>query len=61
MKTMRLLIVLFLLPAAYGAAAPQAELWPRREAHNPASSTSVDHDDWGAFFDYEYDWSLNEP
>ena len=48
---MRLLIVLLLLSGAHVLAAPQAELWPRWEAHDPTSSTSVDHDDWGAFLD----------
>jgi hypothetical protein len=48
---MRLVLVLLLLVAAYGVAAPQAELWPRWEAHNPASSVRVDHADWGRFLD----------
>lgn len=32
-----------------GAAAPQAELWPRWEAHVPGATTTVDHRDWGVF------------
>ena len=32
-------------------AAPQAELWPRWEAHDSASSTVVDHSEWGLFLD----------
>ncbi|MFW5812572.1 MAG: DUF547 domain-containing protein, partial [Alkalispirochaetaceae bacterium] len=51
MKTVRLVLVLLLLVAAYGVAAPQAELWPRWEAHDPASSATVDHADWGEFLD----------
>jgi hypothetical protein len=31
--------------------APQAELWPRWEAHDPVSATRVDHDEWGRFLD----------
>ena len=38
--------------SAYGlSAAPQAELWPRWEAHDPDSSAVVDHSDWGVFLD----------
>jgi hypothetical protein len=33
------------------AAAPQAELWPRWEAHDPDSTAEIDHSDWGAFLD----------
>lgn len=51
MKTMRFVIVQFLLVAGYVVAAPQAELWPRWEAHNPASSITVEHGEWGAFLD----------
>lgn len=51
MKALRLAIVLFLLGAAYGVAAPQAELWPRWEAHNPSSSTTIDHEEWAGFID----------
>lgn len=29
--------------------APQAELWPRWEAHDPSSTETVDHSEWGAF------------
>jgi hypothetical protein len=42
---------LLLLPVAAASAAPQAELWPRWEAHNPASTEVVDHSDWQAFLD----------
>ncbi len=40
---------LTLLSAAPLAAAPQAELWPRWEAHDPASTVTIDHGEWGAF------------
>ena len=40
---------LTLLSAAPLVAAPQAELWPRWEAHNPASTQVVDHAPWGDF------------
>ena len=40
---------LTLLSAAPLIAAPQAELWPRWEAHDPDSTRVVDHDEWGAF------------
>jgi hypothetical protein len=32
-------------------AAPQAELWPRWEAHDPASAERVDHTSWGEFLE----------
>lgn len=47
-----LLSLSFLLPAAALQAAPQAELWPRWEAHNPDSTEVVDHSDWGAILDH---------
>ncbi len=51
--TGKLPVALVLLLVVFGGvvatAAPQAELWPRWEAHNPASTTVVDHSDWGAF------------
>lgn len=40
-----------LLPLAVTFAAPQAELWPRWEAHDPASTARVDHSAWAAFLD----------
>lgn len=39
------------LPAPVVEAAPQAELWPRWEAHDPASTRTVDHSAWGSFLD----------
>ena len=35
--------------AVFGA--PQAELWPRWQAHDPASTVRVDHSNWGRFLD----------
>lgn len=43
------LFVLGALPAL--RAAPQAELWPRWEAHDPSSSQTVDHSAFDAFLD----------
>lgn len=42
------LVVLFALAAAVStaAAAPKSDLWPRWEAHDPASTTVVDHTGW---------------
>jgi hypothetical protein len=37
--------------AATLAAAPQAELWPRWEEHDPRSTVSIDHADWGTFLE----------
>ena len=45
------LVVLMTLSAGIAVAAPQAELWPRWEAHDPASEQRIDHTDWGAFMD----------
>ncbi len=44
----------FLVAVAFGvtitvSAAPQAELWPRWEAHDAASTRTIDHTDWGDF------------
>ncbi len=39
-----------LVPAAL-TAAPQAELWPRWESHDPTSTIVVDHDLWQEFID----------
>ncbi len=33
------------------AAAPQAELWPRWEAHDPTNTERIDHGRWQAFLD----------
>ena len=38
-----------LLIASNLGAAPKADLWPRWEAHNPASSAVVDHSGWERF------------
>lgn len=44
---MRLLAVLFLLCfGVFAEAAPQAEKWPRWEAHDEASTAAIDHGDW---------------
>lgn len=42
---------LFVVVAAGAVAAPQAELWPRWEAHDPDSTKEVSHDEWGTFLD----------
>jgi hypothetical protein len=42
---------LLLLVAAALQAAPQAELWPRWEAHDPSSTEVVDHSDWASILD----------
>jgi len=45
-----LLLFCFLTITTVAAwAAPQAELWPRWEAHNAGSITTVDHSDWATF------------
>ena len=46
-----LLAVLLAVSASAATAAPQAELWPRWEAHDPASEQRIDHADWGVFLD----------
>jgi len=46
-----LVLILLVLPAAAALAAPQAELWPRWEAHDPASTERLDHSEWGVFLD----------
>ncbi len=38
-----------LLGAGGALAAPKAELWPRWETHDPASTAAVDHGAWGSF------------
>ena len=43
------LILLLSTTSLFGA--PQAELWPRWEAHDPASSQVVDHAAWGEILD----------
>ena len=42
---------LLLLPVAAALSAPQAELWPRWEAHDAASADVVDHSAWQSFLD----------
>lgn len=42
---------MLVIAAASLHAAPQAELWPRWEAHDPSSTQTVDHGEWGAFLD----------
>ncbi len=44
----------FLVAIAFGitavvSAAPQAELWPRWEAHDTTSTRTIDHSEWGDF------------
>ncbi len=46
-----ILATLLLLPVVAAPAAPQAELWPRWEAHDPTSTDVVDHSDWQSFLD----------
>ncbi len=38
-------------PALTAAAAPRADLWPRWQAHDPASTVAVDHTPWQRFLD----------
>ena len=47
----RLLLALVFVPSLAGAAlaAPQAELWARWTAHDPASKITVDHSTWDRF------------
>lgn len=49
--TIGLLVVLFAIAGASLHAAPQAELWPRWETHDPSSTQTVDHGEWSAFLD----------
>ncbi|AHC13912.1 DUF547 domain-containing protein [Salinispira pacifica] len=44
-----------LLVTAGLAAAPQAELWPRWEAHDPGSTQQLDHGQWDDFLDQNLD------
>ncbi|GAB5470073.1 MAG: DUF547 domain-containing protein [Rhodospirillales bacterium] len=39
------------LSPALALAAPRSELWPRWQAHDPASRVTVDHSTWAAFLD----------
>jgi Protein of unknown function, DUF547 len=41
--------LLFVLVGTPGHAAPRAEMWPRWEAHDPASVRHIDHREWEAF------------
>ncbi|MFW5782941.1 MAG: DUF547 domain-containing protein [bacterium] len=43
--------LLVVMATQTAVAAPQAELWPRWEAHDPASTQRVDHTAWGDFMD----------
>ncbi len=55
MKKMYLLVYLglliagFLIPTTPAYSAPQAELWPRWEQHNPGSTQIVNHSEWDWF------------
>lgn len=42
---------LFAFSFSVALAAPQAELWPRWEAHDPASTEVLDHAPWGRFLE----------
>ena len=46
-----LALALMLAPGASPAAAPKAELWERWTAHDPASSSTIDHRWWTGFID----------
>jgi hypothetical protein len=47
---LRITLFLLLMLAGWSAhGAPQAELWPRWEAHDPSSVEEVDHSRWGVF------------
>jgi hypothetical protein len=46
---MTLMVSIVVAAPVFGA--PQAELWERWEAHDPDSTISVDHADWGEFLD----------
>ncbi len=52
-QTPRALLLFGFLTLANVAAwaAPQAELWPRWEAHNPGSTETLDHSAWAAFLE----------
>ena len=45
------IIVVLVLAAAAANSAPQAELWPQWEEHNPGSVETVDHSQWAQFLD----------
>jgi hypothetical protein len=50
------IVVAIAMPLSLGlvhtaGAAPRAELWPRWQAHDPQSSTSIDHLAWGRFLE----------
>jgi Protein of unknown function, DUF547 len=47
--TLWAVFVLGLLTATRGYAAPKAELWPRWEKHDPASTQTIDHGLWDKF------------
>ena len=44
-----LVLITFLTLSAPALAAPKPDLWPRWQAHNPASSARVDHANWQGF------------
>lgn len=41
--------ICFFFLAGTAAAAPQADLWPRWQQHDPAATASIDHTKWEAF------------
>ncbi len=44
-----MLVIGLLMAAGTALAAPMADLWPRWERHDPASTQQVDHEAWDAF------------
>ena len=42
-------LLLFMLAYASGHAGPPADLWPRWLAHDPRSTSKIDHSAWGEF------------
>ncbi len=49
MRRLGLIVAIAFCVAPLATAAPQAELWPRWEAHDVASAREIDHSDWGTF------------
>ena len=45
------LVLLVVGPRAELSAAPEAELWERWTAHDPASAAAIDHGRWNALID----------
>lgn len=49
MRLISLLSIVLVLGVAHVSAAPKADLWPRWQTHDPASTLSVDHAPWTDF------------